>query len=519
MIALLWACNGVTIDGPVDTGSGERPVDSGQHTSTDTGSVSDTSTDTSGGDTSDSGGSGVDTSSPYSCDALPESPLSYTSTSGWSGAEDFTFDGEGYLVSVDQGSLTRRNRAGDEIVVRPGLGETAGITMLPTGTDAVYASVSGGSVVRISLENGGSESLLGGLAYPNGVDVDADGWVYVAEHSGGRVHRVHMDTGESEVLATGMTAPNGVAFGPDEQTLYWGSFGDGSIHAVDREGDGFGEPYLFGYTPESSTYWGALSDPCHGSTTGDGCYSASGGIGTCAEIGDQLACELVDSSAACKGLAAGDACSHELLGETVHSLCVEGGPPVAPVLSCGSVPAEELEACSGLAAGDACDGGECLETWDDALVCGTFDDEVALRAAACDGAEEHTVCQVESSVSPYVGVCQEGPTGMSCAAKPSGYGSHGGLDGLNVDRCGNVYVTEYVYGYIFKIAPEGGVGAFMVDLPSSWIPNMHWGNGVGDWEEDVLYVMDRNDGGWGGGGSELYEVAVEIEGVTQAYEP
>ena len=520
MFWALWACGGVKIDGPVDTGK----TGGGDTSVVDSGPVD---TDGGGGD-SDGGETGgidtdtgevVDTGSEHSCDDLPELPLDYDSSGGWSGAEDFTFDGEGYLVSVDNGSLTRRNRAGDEIVVRPGLGETAGIQMLPNGTHVAYASVSGGAVNRISLEDGGSDTLLGGLSYPNGIDVGADGWVYIAEHSGGRVHRVNLESLESEVLATGMVAPNGIAFGPDEHTLYWGSFGNGSIYAADRDGDGFGEPYLFGYTPDSQTYWSTVSDPCGGLSAGDGCYGASGGIGTCTEIAEQLACEPLDVFAACTDLAAGDSCSQEVMGATVESTCIESGPPIAPVLACPTVPASELEACSGLELGDACDGGECLESWDGALICSSLDGEVEARTTACDGSAEHASCSVESSVSPFTGVCRENEVegGLVCTAKPSSYGSHGGLDGLNVDRCGNVYVTEYVYGYIWKIGPEGGAGELAVNLPSSWIPNMHWGNGVGDWETDVLYVMDRNYGGWGG--ADVYEVAVEIEGAPQAFSP
>ena len=519
MIWMLWACSGVKIEGEVDTG--EKPTGDTSVVDTadgDSGEPTETGNPETGGGDTDSG-EVVDTGSPYSCDALPELPLSYDSTGGWSGAEDFTFDGEGYLVSVDNGSLTRRNRDGDELVVRPGLGETAGIQMLPSGTEVAYASVSGGAVNRISLEDGGSDTLLGGLSYPNGIEVGSDDYVYVAEHSGGRVHRVHTESLESEVLATGMVAPNGIAFGPDEQTLYWGSFGNGSIYAVDREGDGFGEPYLFGYTPDSQTYWSQVSDPCGGKAEGDGCYGADAGIGTCAQIADQLACEPIDLFGPCEEKAAGDSCSHEVLGETVESLCVETGPPVEPLLACPTVPATELEACAGLTVGDACDGGECMESWDGALVCSSLEAEVDARAVACEGVDEHATCTVESSVSPFTGVCREGEveSDLVCTSKPSSYGSHGGLDGLNVDRCGNVYVTEYVYGYLWKIGPEGGAGELAVNLPSSWIPNMHWGNGVGEWEEDVLYVMDRNYGGWGG--ADVYEVHVEIEGVTQAFTP
>ena len=65
--------------------------------------------------------------------------------------------------------------------------------------------------------------------------------------------------------------------------------------------------------------------------------------------------------------------------------------------------------------------------------------------------------------------------------------AQGGFDGINVDICGNVYITEYGTGKIYRITPDG-VGTMVVDLPSFWIPNLRWGNGIGGWETDILYV-------------------------------
>ena len=73
-------------------------------------------------------------------------------------------------------------------------------------------------------------------------------------------------------------------------------------------------------------------------------------------------------------------------------------------------------------------------------------------------------------------------------------GIDGGFDGINVDVCGNVYITEYIQGKVWRVTPDGLHGDLVVDLPSSWIPNMRWGNDVGGWSSDILYVSDRDQG-------------------------
>lgn len=91
-----------------------------------------------------------------------------------------------------------------------------------------------------------------------------------------------------------------------------------------------------------------------------------------------------------------------------------------------------------------------------------------------------------------------------------GFGfEHGGLDGMAVDACGNAYVTEYVKGIVWRFTPEGE-REIVANLPSFWIPNLHWGTGVGGWDPKVLYVMDREEG-------RVFELAVNIEEKELVY--
>lgn len=112
------------------------------------------------------------------------------------------------------------------------------------------------------------------------------------------------------------------------------------------------------------------------------------------------------------------------------------------------------------------------------------------------------------------GVPRVGPTewGPSFVLWDTQAGADGGFDGINTDICGNVYITEYVQGRIWRITPDGLQGDLVVDLPSSWIPNLRWGTGVGGWETDVLYVADRTDG-------RLFALHMGIEGRTHVSVP
>jgi sugar lactone lactonase YvrE len=225
-----------------------------------------------------------------------------------------------------------KNLAGDEEVRATNVSaEASGTRVLPNGS-VVVNRVAQGSLVRVD-PNVSKTVIISDLAYPNGMEVDPEGFVYVAEQDGGRIRRVDPMTGDQWVLATNLSAPNGVIFGPNYEKLYFNSFGGGTVHVIEKIDD--------------TTY----SDPL-----------------------------LIES-------------------------------------------------------------------------------------------------------------------------KPGG----GGFDGINVDICGNIYITEFVTGQVWRITPDGSQVDLVVELPSAWIPNLRWGSGLGGFEPDRLYVADRDRG-------RLFALDMGIEG-------
>ena len=291
-----------------------------------------------GFDTGDTGDTG-DTNNPE-CDKPAELPISYETLTGYSNAEDFTFDADGRLIAIRNGNLVGFTAANEFDIIAPGFGEMAGTSILANG-DYILANPMNGTVIRVTPE-GGRTNILTGVAYPNGVTVSTDGYVYVSGHTYGDIYEVDPDTAESTIIATDIEGANGMAFSPDGQTLYTCSFYDGTVWAIDRDG--------------------------------------------------------------------------------------KGG-------------------------------------WEEPRLLGRFS------------------------------------------------GGWSGLDGLNVDECGYVYVTEYVAGIVWRIDPdaEDFDPEKVASLPSYWIPNLHWGRGKGEFSKDILYVSDREQG-------RLFTLDLGVRSTPQAYD-
>ncbi len=162
---------------------------------------------------------------------LPSYPVAYEAPQGFTPAEDFAFDSLGNHVSVDEdGNLIRTKKTGEVSLWIPSFAyDSAGIVALPD--DSVVVCDVENNALKRAFPDGATSVLLGGLDYPNGIDVGPDGFLYVAEDNGGRVLRVHPNTGAFTVVVE-VTHPNGIAFTEDPTVFYVGSYNEELIYKV-----------------------------------------------------------------------------------------------------------------------------------------------------------------------------------------------------------------------------------------------------------------------------------------------
>jgi sugar lactone lactonase YvrE len=270
------------------------------------------------------GDADADTEVDFDCSEIPPVPVGFTTITNVVSGEDIVFDDEGNLIGMSGGDLYKSTKTGGSVIWVSGAGCYSGLRAQQPSGDLVCNGSD--TLLHFDKETGAKTVAATGLAYPNGIEVDLDGFAYVSEQNSGEVTKVDPDTGETWTIATGLSAPNGMSFSPDYKTLYVGSFCGGVIYKI--EFDDAGQP---------------------GAAT-----------------------EFINAA-----------------------------------------------------------------------------DGAALGMTGC-------------------------------------------FDGMGVDACGNVYVCDYGVINVYRISPDGETIEIAVDLspPSSWIPNMQWGSGLGDWDENTLYVAD-----------------------------
>jgi sugar lactone lactonase YvrE len=294
----------------------------------------------------------------------------------------------------------------------------------------------------------------------------------------------------------------------------------GSACTVEGSAAGEGECVDYG----SGTLYCQLPSPasvaCAGLEAGSACSIVWGPGdpvgGECASDGfGGLQCSPpVPWLVACEGLAAGDACSYVTADPGAAALgeCESYG---GDLLSCGVDPYADpfATACEDGAPGDPCQAwylgetfeGDCVD-YEDGLYCQAQPDIVT----PCVGLAAGDVCTVDYWGYPYDGECAADDAGALSCDLGNLLGGSGGLDGLEVDGCGSVYVTEFALGKVWRIAPDGSTVELLFDPPVAWIPNLHWGNGLGGFAADKLYVANRDEAG-------LFEVSVGVPGKPRSY--
>ncbi|MEE9384612.1 MAG: SMP-30/gluconolactonase/LRE family protein [Nannocystaceae bacterium] len=89
----------------------------------------------------------------------------------------------------------------------------------------------------------------------------------------------------------------------------------------------------------------------------------------------------------------------------------------------------------------------------------------------------------------------------------------GSLDGISVDRCGNIYATEIGSAVVWRVSPDGQTVEKVVDLSSAgvmWVPSCHFGSGRGGWGAQNLYVVSYEK-------YHIYEIPLGVPGVDAAH--
>jgi len=84
------------------------------------------------------------------------------------------------------------------------------------------------------------------------------------------------------------------------------------------------------------------------------------------------------------------------------------------------------------------------------------------------------------------------------------------LNGMTTDVCGNVYALR-TDGRVTRVSPDGDTETFVhVERPGDmYTTAIHFGSGIGGWDENHIYIMDRFGG--------LFEVYVGIPGVAEPH--
>lgn len=157
----------------------------------------------------------------FSCDDLPDRPLSVTSVDIET-TEDFDFDAEARLVYADwYGNLIAVDDQARQTVLSPGNSDTdaRGIQVLSTG-EILVNYIWSNRIVKVDPATGARQDYLVGIQGPNALEVGDGDVVYASETSTGRIWQYDPASETRQVIASGFTYPNGLALSPDQLTLY-----------------------------------------------------------------------------------------------------------------------------------------------------------------------------------------------------------------------------------------------------------------------------------------------------------
>jgi len=130
--------------------------------------------------------------------------------------------------------------------------------------------------------------------------------------------------------------------------------------------------------------------------------------------------------------------------------------------------------------------------------------------------DAHTVVFNRDATKMYVGTVSgsnlfevEMDEDLVPTGPPTLLASFGGyLDGLAVDACGYIFAADYSTSNLYRVSPEGQSAVFVDWQLTGYGHGMIWGNGIGGWREDALYVPLSYDG------NKVKEVVTGIPSMT-----
>jgi hypothetical protein len=174
----------------------------------------------------------------FDCKAPLPPTLDYRLMAGFVPSEDIAFDDAGNVIESDTQNIYKTTFDVVRTTFVPNFHFRAGMRMTPAG-DLIVNSDQDGTLVRVD-SSGIKHTILSGLSYPNGMEIDQAGNVYVTEQTANKVIRVNPLTGQSTVLSQGpISNPNGISFNETYTALYIDGFsGVGTIYRLAINPDG-----------------------------------------------------------------------------------------------------------------------------------------------------------------------------------------------------------------------------------------------------------------------------------------
>jgi sugar lactone lactonase YvrE len=212
----------------------------------------------------DGGTTDTDSDIDFDCDTVPTPPFSFNIITNVVSGEDFAFDDAGNLIGMSGGDLFKSTKTGGSTLWVSSAGCASGLRATPDGDVVCNGS---DTLLHFTKDSGTRTVAATSLSYPNGIEVDLDGFVYVSEQSAGEVTKVDPHSGETWTIASGLGAPNGLTFSPDYKILYVGNFCTGIINKIEFDAAG---------APGPVTTFISASDPEGVEAAMTGCFDGMG---------------------------------------------------------------------------------------------------------------------------------------------------------------------------------------------------------------------------------------------------